>query len=294
MYMSYTSNPHLPKLRMDAVRMVRQGQSIRSVARYWGYQPSTIMRWVRKADRVDTFQRVVPTASSRPKSHPAQLSEEVVRAIVDCRSKYHRGAEFIHFLLERDGVEVSLSSVKRTLKREGLIYPSKWKKWHSYPPRPLPAYPGDLVEVDTIFDGVPERRLYIYTTLDICSRWAYARPAMKINTHSSLGFVTAAQAAAPFKFTTIQSDHGPEFSKWFSKRVGEAGLAHRHSRVRTPNDNAHLERFNRTIQEECIYRLPRKLEVWQKEIPEYLKWYNEGRPHMGINMQTPSQVLLSY
>lgn len=294
MYMSYTTNPKLPKLRMDAVRMVRNGQSIRSVARYYGYQPSTVMRWVRRAPTNGYWAKTIPTQSSRPKSHPKQLSEEVVRAIVDCRSRYRRGAEFIHFMLEREDMEVSLSSVKRTLKREGLIYPSKWKKWHSYPPRPLPASPGDLVEVDTIFDGAPEQRLYIYTCLDVCSRWAYAEPVKRITTHASLGFVNQAQRVAPFVFNTLQSDHGAEFSKWFSKRVGEAGLAHRHSRVRTPNDNAHLERFNRTIQEECLLRLPRKLEVWQKEIPRYLKWYNEGRPHMGINMLTPSQVLQSY
>lgn len=294
MYMSYTTNPHLPKLRMDAVRMVRQGQSIRSVARYWGYQPSTIMRWCRKANKLDTFQGVVPTESSRPKNHPKQLPEEVVKAIVDCRTRYRRGAEFIHFLLERDGVEVSLSSVKRTLKREGLTYPSKWKKWHVYPPRPAPAVPGDLVEVDTIFDGAPDSRLYVYTCLDVCSRWAHAAPVPRITTHTSLLFVRSAQAMASFRFSTLQSDHGGEFSKWFSKQVAVSGMAHRHSRVRTPNDNAHLERFNRTIQEECLIRLPRKLEVWQKEIPQYLRWYNEGRPHMGINMQTPAQVLQSY
>jgi transposase InsO family protein len=92
----------------------------------------------------------------------------------------------------------------------------------------------------------------------------------------------------------LQSDHGPEFSKWFTKRIVERGMAHRHSRVRQPNDNAHLERFNRTVQEQCISRLPRRLSIWRKEIPEYLRWYNEERPHMGLNMQTPLQVMRSY
>jgi len=39
MYMAYTSNPKLPKLRMEAVRLVRSGQSIRQVARHYGYEP---------------------------------------------------------------------------------------------------------------------------------------------------------------------------------------------------------------------------------------------------------------
>ena len=100
-----------------------------------------------------------------------------------------------------------------------------------------------------------------------------------------------AREMAPFSLTTLQSDHGSEFSKWFTQRVIERGLAHRHTRVRTPNDNAHLERFNRTIQEECIAKIPRSLMSWRKELPEYLHYYNEERPHMGLEMKTPADIL---
>ncbi|MCH7660077.1 MAG: transposase [Euryarchaeota archaeon] len=71
-------------------------------------------------------------------------------------------------------------------------------------------------------------------------------------------------------------------------------MTHRHSRVRTPNDNAHLERINRTIQDECMSRIPRSLRSYQKEIPEYLHYYNTERPHMGLNFKTPTEVLRSY
>ena len=291
MAMSYSKNPNLPKVRAEAVKMVRSGQSTRAVGRHFGFSQSAVVKWCAKVPEHTYNYRIIPTESSRPRHHPKELSDEVVGSILEYRATTRRGAEFIHFLLKRDGVAVSLSSVKRTLKRNGLTRYSKWKKWHVYPPRPAPATPGDLVEVDTIFDGAPDRRLYIYTGLDVCSRWAHAQPVERISTHASLAFVRQAQAAAPFRFTTLQNDHGAEFSKWFSKRVSERGLAHHHSRVRTPNDNAHLERFNRTIQEECIYRLPRKLEVWQKEIPQYISYYNTERPHMGINWQTPAQLL---
>lgn len=294
MYMSYTSNPKLPKLRMDAVKLVRAGHSIRSVARYYGYQPSTVMRWVRRADTNGYWAKTIPTGSSRPRHHPAELSPEIVKAIVEMRRSTRRGAEFLHFKLTKEGYQVSLSSVKRTLRREGLTYPSKWKKWHKYPPRPLPAAPGELVEIDTIFDGRPDRRLYVYTCLDVCSRWAQAQPTAKLSNWASLSFIKQAQTSAPFKFKTIQSDHGPEFAKHFTKQVSVSGMAHRHSRVRTPNDNAHLERFNRTLQDECLIRLPRKLTVWETEIPEYIRYYNADRPHMGLNWQTPEEVLRSY
>jgi transposase InsO family protein len=290
MYMPYSNNPNLPKVRMEAVRLVRAGWSQKKVARHLGYGQGTISKWVARAPE-ERRKKVIPTRSSRPLHHPQELHPEIVRAVIAYRRKYERGALVLQELLRQDGIEVSLSSVKRILRREELTYPSKWKKWHKYPPRPLPEAPGILVEVDTVHDGAPEERLYLYTLIDVCSRWAHAIPSPRISTHRSLSFVDKTMAIAPFGFQTLQSDHGPEFSKWFTKRVLERGLSHRHSRIRTPNDNAHLERFNRTIQDECLRRVPRSLRSWRREIPEYLRWYNEKRPHLGLEMKTPLQKL---
>lgn len=291
MYMPYTTNPHLPKIRLDAVRLVKSGWSTRKVARYTGFNQSTIVRWSKK----DIWhQKSIPTLSSRPHSHPNQLRKELIDRIVEYRMKYHRCAEVLQYLLKRDGVNVSLSSVKRTLRRCNLVNHSKWKKWHIYPPRLMPEKPGVLVQIDTIVDGPIDDRLYVYTMLDVCSRWAFALPFERVSTYKSLEVVAQARLLAPFKFLTLQSDHGAEFSKYFTKQLLAQGLMHRHSRVRTPTDNGHLERFNRTIQEECLNRIPRKLSVYRKEIPEYLAWYNEQRPHMALDMKSPSEVMRSY
>ena len=293
MYMPYTTNPKLPRLGREAAnRVIKQGWSTRQVARHYGYNQSTVVRWVAKARL--TRGNTIPTHSAKPKHHPKQLSPELVQAIITYRLKHQRCAEVLHHLLTRDGYVVSLSSVKRTLKRYGLTRYSKWKKWHQYPQRPKVTSPGVLVEIDTVHDGPCTDRLYIYTILDVCSRWAHATASKQINTHNSLSFLGAAQKTAPFAFQTIQSDHGPEFSKWFSKRVYAAGLTHRHSRVRTPTDNGHLERFNRTLQEECLNRVPRSLRAYQKALPEYLNYYNAERPHMSLNMNAPLEVMRSY
>lgn len=291
MSMSYTTNPNLPKVRAEAVKMVRSGHSTRTVARHFGFSQSAVVKWCAKVPKHTYQYRIIATESSRPKHHPNELSEELVGQILEYRRRTRRGAEFIHFLLIRDGVNVSLSSVKRTLKRHGLTKYSKWKKWHQYTPRPLPEAPGLLVEADTIHDGPVGYQLYVYTLLDVHSRWAYAEAALKIGAAPSAKFVTRAQKQASFVFKTLQTDHGSEFSKWFTKKLTEKTITHRHSRVRTPNDNAHLERFNRTIQEECILRLPRKLAVWERELPDYLHYYNHERPHMGIDWLTPVQKL---
>lgn len=291
MYMAYSNNPNLPRVRMEAVKRVRAGWSIRSTARYYGFTHGAIINWLRKAP--SNQKQIIPTQSSRPWSHPQALSSEMVETILSYRRERNQCAEILHYRLMTDGYQVSLSSVKRTLQRNQMTRFSRWKKWHQYPPRPIAEKPGILVQIDTIHDGAHDNRLYIYTLLDVCSRWAFAIPALRINTHRSLGFVENAKISSPFQFQTLQSDHGPEFSKWFTKRISERGMAHRHSRVRQPNDNAHLERFNRTIQEECIARIPRSLSVWKKEIPDYLRYYNEERPHMGLQMKTPIDIIKS-
>ena len=288
MYMAYSNNPNLPHVRMQAVRLVQSGWSMTAVARHFGYSQSAVSKWCSKAE---PYAHVIPTLSSKPHAHPDELPFEVTTAIVEYRRRYRRGAEVLTELLLRDGIITSLSSVKRTLVRNDLTKFSKWKKWRTYPERPLAEKAGALVEIDTIHDGPYTNRLYVYTLIDVCCRWAYAIPSIRISTHRSLGFVGAAQAASPFPFVTIQSDNGPEFSKWFTGRVELLGMAHRHSRVRKPNDNAHLERFNRTIQDECLSRVSRSMKSWTKEIPEYLAWYNGRRPHLGLDMKSPDDMI---
>lgn len=276
---------------MKAAQLViRDGWSTRQVARYTGYNQSSIVRWVERAR--NSSQLIIPTCSSRPQYHPQALSSEIVSRILSMRAERNQCAEILYHRLGKEEILVSLSSVKRVLRRFGCSRYSRWKKWHQYPPRPLAEKPGVLVEIDTIHDGPHEDRLYVYTMLDVCSRFAHALPVERINTHRSLRFVRT--ASLPFSITTLQSDHGPEFSKWFTKMVAADGMAHRHSRVRRPNDNAHLERFNRTIQEECLNRVSRNLRSWKKEIPEYLRYYNGERPHMGLQMKTPLEVMQSY
>jgi len=287
----YETNNRLPRLRMEAVRLVKNGMGIREVARHFGYSPGTISKWAMRARSLPSNAHLIPTRSSRPHRHPHELSNELIHTILSYREQHRRCAKVLHHLLERDGHKVSLSSVERTLRRAGLVNHSRWKKWHTYPPRPMPEKPGLLIEIDTIHDGDPKERMGLYTMLDVCSRWAFAVPTIGMNTRKSAKFVEDSRALAPFEFSTIQSDNGPEFSKWFTKRIVEHGMSHRHSRIRTPNDNAHLERFNRTIQDECLSRISRDMRVWRREIPEYLRFYNTERPHMALDMKTPADIL---
>lgn len=166
---------------------------------------------------------------------------------------------------------------------------SPWSRKWTPIVRPLAQKAGDLVQMDTIHLMLNHKeRIYVYTLLDVHSRWAFAVASSKINTHQSVKFFELAAKSSPFKFNCIQSDHGPEFSQSFSERIE---VLHRHSRVRRPNDNAHLERFNRTIQQELIQKVPLDVDQINLKLPGYLKYYNEQRLHLGLDLKTPLQII---
>lgn len=92
----------------------------------------------------------------------------------------------------------------------------------------------------------------------------------------------------------IQADNGPEFGRYFAQVMTGHGIAVRHSRLGRPNDNAHIERFNRTIQEECLgSRISSRVATATLEVKinKYLEYYNNERVHLGIQLRRPIEML---
>ena len=290
--MAYTMNPYLPKVRMQAVRLVGSGWSMRKVSRHIGVNASTVSRWCARAP--DDLRQSIPTLSSKPDTSPNAINSCIKDAIIAERLRHGRCGNVIHQVLLKRSIKVSLSTVNRVLDRGGYLKKkSKWKRLHKYEP-PVKAFnPGDLLQIDTIHLLPDPYKLdytkwYIYTLIDINSRWVYAKAVKKIGAKESLEFVREAKAHASFGFKCIQSDNGPEFSKHFTQNIK---TRHRHTRVRRPTDNAYIERFNRTIQDECIKILPKSIDELNAWIDDYLLYYNDERLHMGINYLTPREKL---
>lgn len=268
--------------------MVHRGYSPTEVGRRFGVGSSTVCKWVKKAKQHGYHP--IPTLSSRPKHHPRALSDEMKWKIFGQRIKNKRCAEVVHQELMNTGVVVSLSSVKRVLDRGGLTKKrSPWKRYHPPVDRPYPEKPGDLVQIDTIHTMQGEKkRMYTFVLIDVYSRWIYAKSYQRLSARISLNFVREAQKHASFQFHMIQSDHGPEFGKWFVARVSKQ---HRYTRVGKPNDNAHIERVNRTLQEECLDKCVRTPRIFNTALKKYLRYYNTERLHLGISLKTPIQLI---
>jgi putative transposase len=275
--MPYTTDKNMPRIRREAARLVHRGWSTRKVARHFGFSQSVIVKWVKKSRVIG--DHLILTRSSKPKSHPKQLTRDVIKKIIQKRLAHKRTSEVVHEELKRDGIFVSLNSVRRTIDKAGLMKKrSRWKRHHPHVDRPYPLKSGDLIQIDTVHRMISEKkRLYVFTMIDVYSRWAYAKAYERMNAATAVHFLAEAQRHASFRFDMIQSDHGPEFSSWFVSRIKKN---HRYTRIGKPNDNAHIERFNRTIQEECLDKHSNDVSEINLALKKYMKYYNTKRLHL--------------
>lgn len=250
---------------------------------------ATVSQW-----RLAACSWHIPTRSSRPHSCKHAVSEAVVGRIRYYRKRYSRCAIVVHAYCVREGTTVSLSTVRRVLQRLGLVVRRKWQR-HYRPPveRPHANKPGDLVQTDTVhlYDHATKQRTYLYTLVDVYSRWAYTEHHNHLSARLAAAVIRRGQAYAGFRFQMVQADNGPEYTREFEHLLRANGVAVRHSRVRRPNDNAFVERFNRTIQEECTGSTSPVGLGLQSKVLTYLAYYNEERLHLGIQCRTPREML---
>ncbi len=321
--MAYSINPNLPRARALAMKLLFQEKlSLQVVANKCGVHRSTVYRWKikwleinehvelennyrpnREAGKQFRFTAVhwlIPTLSSRPQTSPNAIGGVIVQRILELRNTLKRCAEVVWYhLVHMEGIVVSLSSVRRILKRHHCFDGARKKRVRpDNPRRPHVTKPGELVETDTIHYICPitKTRRYVYTVIDIYTRMTYAEIHPRILPGLAANVILHARNEFGFEFTMVQSDNGPEFGRYFEQVLARHNMPVRHTRLGRPNDNAHIERFNRIIQEECLgntitYKTTTK--HLQGKIYSYLEYYNFKRVHLSLQFRTPIEMLQS-
>lgn len=319
--MSYCTGKNIEIARGKAIKMlVVEKKPVGLIADRFGVHRSTVWRWYQKWKntnshiqftnavrrqylgispyKCDICKWKIESESSSPK-HPHTLAEDLVQLVLDVRDQIKRCAEVVwHYINKILCINISLSSVRRILKRHHKMAKPKYHRNREYKgiPRPKILSPGDLIEIDTIhlFNPISKQKRYIYTVVDLYSRMAYARVYKELKPIHSLNTILEAEQYFGFNFKMVQSDNGLEFARYFEARLETKGIKIRHTRLGRPNDNAHIERFNRTIQEECTgnyYLETEPLKSMDNKILSYIDFYNHKRIHLGIGYRTPAEML---
>jgi transposase InsO family protein len=202
----------------------------------------------------------------------------------------------------------SISKIGRII-REKRIYHHRQKVYHNgrvkqikkekklrKPDNLRADSPGDLLEVDTVVKFVWGKKRYIITAVDVCSRYSFARCYEKHDSASARDFVQRLQKIIPFEIKSIQTDNGSEFHRYFKDYLKEQNIVHYWNYPGRPYRQGHIEKYNRTIQEEFIDQneiLLDDVNIFNQKLEEWLIWYNTKRFHWGLNLETPVDYLIS-
>jgi putative transposase len=158
-----------------------------------------------------------------------------------------------------------------------------------------PTRPGDLVEIDTVDIFVDGLKRYLLTAIDLPTRFAFAYIYKSGSSAAARDFLSKLRLVAPFPILRVQTDNGHEFLKHFAQACEQQRLVHFFNYPRHPQSNAHLERFNRTIQEQFAQGNTHLLDepaLFNRQLMHYLLWYNTEKPHRTIGKVPPLRYYL--
>lgn len=281
-------------VRRQAIRLVNKGWSYAKVARYLGYNRSTIMRWYRRYKSRHYFG--LYDTSKRPKTIDKKTTcFEHQELIIKLRKQTRYCHQRLAILLKQDyQLDIKPVTIYRILKRNNLIkQKKKYQRPFNQPKRPYPLTAGSLIQADTKHIIIRGSKYYQYTFLDAASRYQVAFLSQKLSPIIAGKMLEQAINQFPFKINMIQTDNGPEFQSQFRLACLLLGAKHRYTRIRNPQENGRVERAHRSIEEDFYRRtkLSKSIYLINQQLQEYLNWYNTKRIHLSLANITPENTV---
>ena len=168
---------------------------------------------------------------------------------------------------------------------------------------------GELGHIDCHYlpTGLIEnssKRYYVVAIVDSCTRVAWAQVVENIKAitvmFAVLKSLNLLKSRYDIQFSEILTDNGSEFGSGKDKKnkdthpfevmLNEMGIKHRYTRPYRPQTNGKVERFWRTLNDDLIEDVVfDSLEHLKDELQQYMLYYNELRPHQGIDGTTPAE-----
>lgn len=100
---------------------------------------------------------------------------------------------------------------------------------------------------------------------------------------------------AYFQFSDmLQRDGGHEFKAEWNQQAKNYCNRICTARPYKKNEQSYIESFNRTLRKECLGWIKykkRDLRAAQQKVDEFLDFYNNRRPHLSLNLQSPKEYL---
>lgn len=232
---------------------------------------------------------------------------EQIQAIYDDSNQIY-GSPKIAAVLKSRGVRVTEGMVRQLMQDMGLIsiresakdyYDKEKRKHKNYLNQQFhTTHPNEVWVSDITFFRYNEKNFYICVVIDL-----YARKVIgyKIGSKNSTQltkstFKLAYESRCPDKNLIFHTDNGCNYtSKSFRGYLKKLGVTQSFSRPHIPYDNSVIESFFANMKREELFRTKYRSEKeFRTAVKDYLRFYNEERPHSKNRYKTPSQKEAEY
>lgn len=276
------------------------GKNVSLTARHFAIGRASIHRWIKRLKYYGPIG--LNERSRRPKkTRDPTTSWNIIIRTVQLRKQYPTWSKYkIKALLERENIQVSVSTVGRILKRRGLIDKKISLKRKISALRPKARFPkglsisqpGDMVQMDTKYIMLTGgRKFYQFTAIDVLTKKRVLRVYSSQSSRNGANFLEECIQGFPFQIKRIQTDNGACFLKEFDYACKKKNIPHYFIYPRCPKQNTYVE-ISQGADKREFYQQGNTysiLSVMQEKIKEWEYVWNNVRPHQALGQLTPSQ-----
>lgn len=321
--------------RLEALKLAEEIGNITQVCRERGISRPRFYEYKRRFQKYgfEGLRDLPPIPKSHPATTPQAVVERLLELSALYPSK---GCGYLEVLLKREGKSCSKPTIQKILDKHGLgtryqrllklesqhlaehteLTPQQEESLEKNNPcfkerHVESSKPGELLCQDTTMLGrlAGMGKIYVQTVVDTyCSLgFAYIHTG-KIPAHSAAilhNEVLPFYCGKNLDVENILTDNGTEYcgtrEHVYEMYLELNDINHRRTKPNSPQTNGFVERFNQTLKREFFEVAFRQkyyedLESLQSDLNDWLKHYNEERPHQGYrNMgKTPMERIEEY
>ena len=274
---------------------------------YFGISRKTFHKWLKRFNP-HLIQSLEEKSRAPHKKRQWEVTLRQEARIIKLREKHLKyGKKKLEILYRKQYQEpISTWKIERVIRKHKL-YPDivehqkRAKRLKTKAKRPklrinklkefgfLPK-PGKLWHADSIVIWWYGQRRIIFTAIEDRTKLGYARVSTNGSSRQAKDFLGRLIYLSDGDIKIVHSDNGSEFAGEFEKACRQLNIQQVYSRVRTPNDNPCLERFNWTVQDEWLSLSEAGLDDIQeanRDLTDWLIEYNSIRPHESLDYLTP-------
>jgi transposase InsO family protein len=277
--------------------------NIALTCRYFGISRKTFYYWLRRYNpfNLRTLEDRSRAPIHRRKPEITSLQEQ---RIVSLRKKYIRYSKLKLAVIYQRIYQEKISSwkIQRVIQKHKLYYlPVKTAKiqrrrLRSQKKKRITELKkekrtGFLICADVIVLYWNSLKRYIFTVIDFYSKIAFARMYTTKSSKSAKDFLNRLYYLYQAKIDNLQTDNGSEFQGYFERTIQQLPkkIQRYFNRPKTPKDNPVNESFNGTLKREFLSlgNFTPNVNIFNKNLTEWLIEYNFNRPHQALGYQTP-------